>query len=49
MTDFKPPIERVRNDVVPLVAVIRADLDELKACVVVVVKLRGGSRDAESS
>ena len=41
MTDFKPPVKRIRNDVVPLVAVIRADLDELKACVVVAVKLIG--------
>ena len=40
-TDFKPLVERVRNDVVPLVAIVGTDLDELKACVVVAVKLTG--------
>ena len=39
MTDFKPLVKRIRNDVVPLVAVIGTDLNELKACVVVAVKL----------
>ena len=41
LTDFKPPVKRIRNDVVPLVAVIRADLNKLKACVIVAVKLIG--------
>jgi len=41
LTDFKPPVERIRNDGVPLVAVVRTNLDELKACVVVAVKLTG--------
>jgi hypothetical protein len=41
LTDFKPPVERIRNDVVPLIAVVRTDLDELKAYVVVAVKLTG--------
>ena len=39
LTDFKPPVKRIRNDVVPLIAVIGTDLDKLKACVVVAVKL----------
>jgi hypothetical protein len=39
--DFKPPVKRIRNDVVPLIAVVGTDLDELKACVVVAVKLTG--------
>ena len=41
MTGFKPPIKRIRNDVVPLIAVIRADLNELKAYIIVTVKLTG--------
>jgi hypothetical protein len=38
LTDFKPLVKRIRNDVVPLVAV-GTDLNELKACVIVAVKL----------
>ena len=41
MTDFKPPVERIRNNIIPLIIVIRADLNELKACVIVAVKLTG--------
>ena len=41
MINLKPLVERIKNDVVLLVAVIRVDLDKLKACVVVVVKLTG--------
>ena len=39
MTDFKLPVKRIRNDVVPLVAVIKTDLNKLKAYVIVAVKL----------
>ena len=38
MTNFKPPVKRIRNNIVLLV-VIRTNLDKFKACVVVVVKL----------
>jgi hypothetical protein len=41
LTDFNPPVERIRNDIVLLVAVIGTDLNKLKACVIVVVKLTG--------
>ena len=39
MTDFKPLVKRIRNDVIPLITVIRADLNKLKAYVIVIVKL----------
>jgi len=39
LTDFKLLVERIRNDVVPLVTVVGTDLNKLKACVVVAVKL----------
>ena len=39
MTDFKPPSKRVRNDIVYLIAIVSTDLNELKACVVVAIKL----------
>ena len=41
MTNFKPPVKRIRNDIILLVAVIKADLNELKACIIIVVKLTG--------
>ena len=40
LTDFKPPVKRIKNDIIPLIAV-RTDLDELKACIVITVKLTG--------
>ena len=39
MTDFKPPGKRVRNDIVYLIAIVSTDLNELKACVIVAIKL----------
>ena len=41
LTGFKPLVERIRNNIIPLIAVIRTDLDELKAYVVIAVKLIG--------
>ena len=41
MTNFKPLVKRIRNDVIPLITVVGTDLDKLKACVVVAVKLTG--------
>jgi len=41
LTGFKPLVKRIRNDIVLLIAVIRTDLNKLKACVVVAVKLTG--------
>lgn len=41
LTDFKPPGKRVRNDIVHLIAIVSTDLNELKACVVVAIKLTG--------
>ena len=41
MTDFKPPVERIRNNIVLLIAVIRADLNKLKAYIIIAVKLIG--------
>jgi len=40
LTDFKPPVKRIRNDVVPLIAV-GTNLNKLKAYVIVAVKLTG--------
>jgi hypothetical protein len=39
LTDFKPLVKRIRNNIVPLIAVVGTDLDKLKACVIVAVKL----------
>ena len=39
MTDFKPLVKRIRNDVVPLITIIGTDLNKLKAYVIVAVKL----------
>ena len=39
MTDFKPPVERIRNDIVLFVAIFKTDFNKLKACVIVAVKL----------
>ena len=39
MTDFKPLVERIRNNIILLVAVVRMDLNKLKAYIIVVVKL----------
>ena len=41
MTDFKPPVERIRNDVILLITVIGIDLNKLKAYIIVVVKFTG--------
>jgi len=41
LTNFKPPVKRIRNNIIPLIAVFGTDLNKLKACVVVVVKLTG--------
>ena len=41
MTDLKPLVKRIRNDIIPLIAVIRVDLNKLKACVIIAVKLTG--------
>jgi hypothetical protein len=41
LTDFKPPVERIRNNIIPLVTIIRMDLNELKAYIIIAVKLTG--------
>jgi len=41
LTDFKPPVKRIRNNVVLLITVFGTDLNELKAYIIVVVKLTG--------
>jgi hypothetical protein len=41
LTNFKPLVKRIRNDIIPLIAVIRVDLNKLKACVIVIVKFTG--------
>ena len=41
LTDFKPPVERIKNNVIPLVAIVRTDFNEFKACVIIVIKLIG--------
>ena len=41
MTNFKPPVERIRNNVILLITVVRTDLDKLKAYIIVIVKLTG--------
>jgi hypothetical protein len=39
LTGFKPLVKRIRNNIILLIAVIKTDLNKLKACVIVVVKL----------
>ena len=39
LTDFKPLIKRIRNDIIPFTAVIRADLNKFKAYIIIAVKL----------
>jgi len=39
LTDFKPLVKRIRNDVILLITVIGTDLNKLKAYVIVAVKL----------
>jgi hypothetical protein len=39
LTDFKPLGKRVRNNIIYLIAIISTDLNKLKACVIVVIKL----------
>ena len=39
LTNFKPPVKRIRNDIIPLIAIIRTDLSKLKACIIAAVKL----------
>ena len=41
MTDFKPLGKRVRNNIIYLIAIISTDFNELKAYVIVVIKLTG--------
>jgi len=41
LIDFKLPVKRIRNNIVPLVAVIRVNFNEFKACVIVAVKFTG--------
>ncbi len=41
LTDFKPPSKRVKNDIIYFIAIISIDFNELKACVIVVIKLTG--------
>ena len=41
MTSIKPPGKRIRNDIVYLITVIGTDLNKLKACVIVAIKLTG--------
>ena len=36
-----PLVKRIRNNIIPLIAVIRTDLNKLKAYIIVVVKLTG--------
>ena len=39
MTNFKPLGKRVRNNIVYLIAIVSTDLNKLKACIVIVIKL----------
>ena len=39
MTDFKLLVERIRNNIILLITIIRTDFNKLKACIVVAVKL----------
>jgi hypothetical protein len=41
LTGFKPPVKRIWNDVVPLIAIVGTNLNKLKAYVIVAVKLTG--------
>ena len=41
LTDFKPPGKRVRNNIIHFIAIVSTDFNELKACVVVAIKLTG--------
>ena len=39
LTNFKLPVERIRNDIIPLITIIKTDLNKLKAYIIVAVKL----------
>ncbi len=39
LTYFKPLVKRIRNNIIPLIAIVGTDLNKLKACVIVAVKL----------
>ena len=39
MTDFKPPGKRVRNNIIHLITIISTDLNELKAYIIITIKL----------
>ena len=41
LTDFKPPVKRIRNNIIPLITIVGINLNKLKAYVIVVVKLTG--------
>ena len=39
LTDFKPLVKRIRNNIILLITVVEINLNELKAYIVVTVKL----------
>ena len=39
MTNFKPLVKRIRNDIILLITIIRVDLNRLKAYIIAAVKL----------
>ena len=39
MTDFKPPVKRIRNNIILLITIVGIDFNKLKAYIIVVVKL----------
>jgi len=41
LTDFKLLVKRIRNNVILLIAIIKADLNKLKAYIIIAVKLTG--------
>ena len=41
MTDFKSPVKRIKNVIIFLVAIDKTNLNKLKACVIITVKLTG--------
>ena len=41
LTDFKPLIKRIRNNIILLITIIGTDLNKLKAYIIITVKLTG--------
>ena len=41
MTNFKPLVKRIRNNIISLITIVGTDFSKLKAYIIVAVKLTG--------